>query len=44
VPEPPPDVCPECRAGKHGNCDGGAWDWETDAAVPCRCAMNDHHG
>lgn len=36
VHEPAP--CPECNAGKHGNCDGTTWDVVTDdfAACPCR--------
>jgi hypothetical protein len=30
-------ACPECRAGKHRNCDGTAWDVEADALVDCPC-------
>lgn len=30
-------VCPECRAGKHRNCDGVALDERTDEIVPCTC-------
>jgi hypothetical protein len=30
-------VCPECRAGKHGNCDGEAWDDAIDAPTACHC-------
>jgi hypothetical protein len=30
-------LCPECAAGKHGNCDGTAWCWVQDRAVPCLC-------
>jgi hypothetical protein len=30
-------VCPECRAGKHGNCDGTAWDETADRLVDCPC-------
>lgn len=26
----PTPVCPECRAGKHVNCTGEAWDDELD--------------
>ena len=33
----PPPVCPECRAGKHDNCDTTAWDNDLDAPVPCEC-------
>lgn len=35
-------VCPECRAGKHQNCDGAAWDNDKDAPAPCACAALDH--
>lgn len=31
-------ICPECRAGKHDNCDGYAWDDDLDAMSTCRCA------
>jgi hypothetical protein len=34
--------CPECAAGKHGNCDGTALDTATDEFVPCPCASADH--
>lgn len=30
-------VCPECRSGKHRNCDGLALDEATDEIVPCTC-------
>jgi len=30
-------VCPECRAGKHGNCDGTALDTKTDEITTCIC-------
>jgi hypothetical protein len=30
-------VCPECRAGKHRNCDGIALDERTDELVDCTC-------
>lgn len=33
-------VCPECAAGKHGNCDGSAWDFLTDEPTSCPCACN----
>ncbi len=29
--------CPECRAGKHGNCDGVTWDDVTDSPAKCPC-------
>lgn len=34
--------CPECRAGKHGNCDGTAWDNAADAPASCGCAEAGH--
>lgn len=45
-PEPDTDeerpVCPECKQGKHGNCDGTAWsDW-TDTPTYCRCSADGH--
>lgn len=30
-------VCPECRTGKHGNCDGTAFDEAADDIVECVC-------
>ena len=30
-------ICPECRVGKHGNCDGRALDETTDEIVDCDC-------
>lgn len=38
TPEPTPAVCPECAAGKHGNCDGTAWDLVADELTTCSCA------
>lgn len=35
-------MCPECRAGKHFNCDATAWDNDTDEAVPCACWIWNH--
>ena len=35
-------VCPECAAGKHGNCDGGAWCLVDDGPTPCSCAGAGH--
>jgi len=35
-------ACPECRQGKHDNCDGEAWDDELDAPVACECSRNEH--
>lgn len=32
-----PVQCPECVQGKHGNCDGDAFDPEADHVVPCDC-------
>lgn len=33
----PRRLCPECRDGKHRNCDGTAWDGETDSLSTCEC-------
>lgn len=30
-------ACPECRNGKHRNCDSTAWDFSTDVGVACEC-------
>ncbi len=38
-----PLICPECKAGKHGNCDGTTLDLESDCVEACRCAI-DWHG
>ena len=35
-------VCPECRDGKHINCDGRAWHPVTDQIVPCTCEARGH--
>jgi len=34
--------CPECRADKHGNCDGMAWDEVTDEPMFCQCTFATH--
>lgn len=34
--------CPECGDGKHGNCDGWAWDFDRDDVAPCPCAKGEH--
>lgn len=39
-----PVRCPECQAGKCGNCDGSAWDVETDSPVLCPHYEQDHPG
>lgn len=36
-------ACPECDQGKHGNCDGTAWDVEADDRIECPCAAAGHH-
>ena len=36
------ESCPECHAGKCGNCDGSTWSNEEDARVICPCATQDH--
>lgn len=33
-------ICPECVAGKCGNCDGSAWDNEADEMVVCTHVHN----
>ena len=35
-------ACPECVAGKHGNCDGTTWDDVADAPADCPCAAEGH--
>jgi hypothetical protein len=37
-----PGDCPECHAGKHGNCTGWAIDSDTDELTPCGCAAGGH--
>lgn len=40
-----PAVCPECRVGKHDNCDGRAWDSDFDIPtgwLACTCAASGH--
>lgn len=34
--------CPECRAGKHLNCNGQSWDFVGDELAPCPCATARH--
>jgi hypothetical protein len=34
--------CPECEAGKCGNCDGTTWDNVADKASVCPCAATRH--
>jgi hypothetical protein len=34
--------CPECKAGKHGNCDGISWDLEQDVQAICTCSARKH--
>ena len=31
---------PECKQGKHRNCDGTAWDDDTDELASCRCTCH----
>lgn len=31
---------PECKQDKHSNCDGTAWDDDTDALATCRCTCH----
>lgn len=35
-------LCPECEAGKHGNCIDQAYDATCDVVVPCRCFNAEH--
>lgn len=35
-------VCPECRDGKHRNCEGTAWSDETDSPTSCACVGRGH--
>lgn len=35
-------TCPECAVGKCGNCNGQAWDDETDAPIACPCWVDGH--
>jgi hypothetical protein len=34
--------CPECKAGKCGNCDGTALDLDRDEIVECICDTHSH--
>lgn len=34
-------ICPECKAGKHGNCNGEAWDDVNDQPIQCECTECD---
>ena len=36
------EPCPECVAGKCGNCDGQSWDKAQDCPAHCPCAFLDH--
>jgi hypothetical protein len=36
----PAPLHPECRDGKHLNCEGGAWDDQADALTACTCACH----
>lgn len=31
------NICPECKAGKHNNCNGVAWDTKHDQPTNCDC-------
>ena len=42
TPFMPAGPCPECAAGKHGNCDGHTWDEATDGLVTCPCKKAGH--
>jgi hypothetical protein len=34
--------CPECRSGKHRNCDGTSWDTDLDLPASCPCPNESH--
>lgn len=34
--------CPECQAGKCGNCDGTMWNNKIDALDDCPCSSTGH--
>jgi hypothetical protein len=36
-------ICPECRQGKHRNCEGIADLDERDAPIPCDCDSEEAH-
>lgn len=36
------ESCPECKNGKHINCDGEAWSVDIDGPVPCACGERGH--
>lgn len=42
--DPLPPICPECLAGKCGNCNGQAWDHDADEPADCECGEEVHHG
>ena len=35
-------ICPECRDGKHRNCNGAAWDSKKDCPTNCGCEHMEH--
>lgn len=37
-----PPRCPECKVGKHGNCDGTTWCPVCDERVECPCSEGAH--
>lgn len=34
--------CPECRTGKHDNCDGSSWLYDADRIAACPCWVANH--
>lgn len=42
VDDAPIDPCPECAAGKHGNCTHDVPVGDTDELGPCPCEERDH--
>lgn len=37
-------INPECRAGKHKNCDQTSWDWDLDVPTVCYCECHREAG
>lgn len=42
--EPERRLSPDCEIGKHGACNGDAFDWPTETVVPCECPLCPGHG
>jgi hypothetical protein len=35
-------ICPDCWQGKHGACEGDAWDNDNDRPAICACWAENH--